>query len=272
MSEPPASAPPRVTSPVQDLENDSNPETLDRIVATTTPRLWVALVAVIVLVVLGVGWMFVAQIPRQSTATGVVLQLGTRVVMPSPIAGSVRMLQTVQSSVAMGDQVAEITPFDPTQQIVVLTSPVTGIVSDVFVQDGAGVVVGQSVFVASAIDDAAVVRVISLVPASIVDTFEVGATVLVEQSATAAAVGQSDVGTITAVSTVPGLRADLEAVTSASRLAESLRVPGNEPTYMVIIEVPRDTSGRGMLDGQLVNIVNNYDYMHPIDIVLEGRS
>ncbi len=271
MSDSPASPTPPAST-VQGLENSSNPETLDRVVATTTPRLWIALTAIVVLLVLGLAWAFLAWIPVRTTAPGMVLQPGARVVVPSPVAGSVTILQTLQTQVAAGEKVATVTPFDPAQPIVALKAPMAGIISDVLVQWGSGVDVGQAVFVISGTDTQPQVRVIALVPLSEVNTFKVGASVLVQELAVASAVDTSYTGTVTAVSSVPVAEADVSAFTGLELTASNVFSSNSEPNYMVIVMVPRDANGEEMLDGQLVNIVNTYATVHPIDFVLSGLS
>ena len=253
------------------LRNDSA-ETLDQVVTTTSARLWIALVATLVLIGASGVWAFVAQIPKQVTVTGVVLQPGSRVVVPSPVEGGVQLISTVLSPVTQGDPVAVVTPFDSSKDPVTLVAPETGIVSDILVQQGSGVAVGQSIFVTSAADDEPQVRVLALVPASSVDTFAVGATVTVTSAATAANAAQSLDGTVSSVSNVPALLADVEAVSGPAPVAESLLNDGSEPAYLVVIEVDRTDITGAMRNGEIVTVVNTYGYVHPIEAITQGAS
>lgn len=254
------------------LHNDSSAETLDQVVTTTSARLWIALVAAMALIVAGVLWAFLAVIPVQTTVTGLVNQPGMRVVVPSPVDGGVKLLATVQSPVTEGDPVAVITPFDLSRQPVTLVSPETGIISGILVQQGSGVAMGQSVFVTSAADNEPQVRVLALVPGSDVDTFSVGESVDVRAAATAASPAQSMPGTIMSVSDVPALLSDVEAVNGSTPLSESLMGAGSVPLYLVVIAVERNDPTGSMRNGEIVTVVNTFDYVHPIDLIKPGAS
>ena len=86
------------------------PERLDRVLYVTTPRAWMALVAMIAILSVVVAWAIFGQISTYVRADGIILSRGGMLVeAASPMDGRlVRILSAVGDPVSEGDVVAEI--------------------------------------------------------------------------------------------------------------------------------------------------------------------
>src|SRR5688572_20643531 len=71
------------------LKRIASPEQLDRAVRVTLPRQWLALAVLILLVLTGVAWSTVANVPTTVSALGYYLPQGGLEEIESPIRGTV---------------------------------------------------------------------------------------------------------------------------------------------------------------------------------------
>lgn len=84
------------------LDRLSSPEQLDQVMQVTTPRGWIALGAICLLLVTGVGWGFAGSIADKVAGSGILVRSGGVLEVVSVASGRV-----VDVAVAVGDSVAE---------------------------------------------------------------------------------------------------------------------------------------------------------------------
>ena len=102
------------------LERLSSPEQLDRLVTVTSPKAWIALVMLVLMVAAAVIWGIFGRIPTRIDGQGILISSGGRVVsVQSTGAGSLaEILVTVGDPVAAGQIVARLTQTDAEQRLV----------------------------------------------------------------------------------------------------------------------------------------------------------
>jgi multidrug resistance efflux pump len=95
------------------LERLSSPEQLDQLIQVTTPRGWLALLALIGLIVTVVGWSFSDTIPTQLIGRGILIRGGQVPQVLAPVAGLVdQLLVQVGDEVRQGQVIARVRPGD----------------------------------------------------------------------------------------------------------------------------------------------------------------
>lgn len=253
------------------LENDANPEALDRVVDTTNPRLWVALVAALVLVALGVTWVFVASVPLTASAIGMVSEQDGRVIIPAPIDGAVSLLISPQEHVTKGQTVARIAPFAGGSAID-LTAPVDGAVASILVREGAGVITGQSVLTVSVTDHNPQVTFIGYATSSAVSHFRAGDPVTVNVGSTAQAISASMPGHVVAVATVPASTGDLQTSYMPQEVTDNLLSESGGVIYQIVVAADANTDAGSLNNGQMVTFDCVYGDIRPIDIILGNQE
>lgn len=118
------------------LERLSSPEQLDQLVKITTPSGWLALAALIMLLVLVLGWAVFGTIPSQVSGPAILIPTGGIKNVASPFGGQVsELLVTAGQVVEEGQVVATIDQLDGGAAAGV-TSPYSGRVLEVKVDDG----------------------------------------------------------------------------------------------------------------------------------------
>jgi len=254
----------------ESLHNSSNPEALDEVVSTTTPRLWWALIALIALIAVGVVWAFVGRIPLSVTSTGVVEIAGGRQVLPSPIDGAVTLSIFDQDTVTQGQQLATVTPFDTTQSTVAITAPFAGALTSVNVRSGAGVAAGQTIAVVSPSASTSPSRVIAFVGPADVSRFTPGNKVDVRIGPAADPGATVLGGTIASVSAIPVSAVDIEADGLPIVAAQIIEQAATGLAYPTTITLNVEAGAINIQDGQIVTVVNTYDNVRPIDAIVGG--
>lgn len=254
----------------ESLRNSANPESLDKVVATTTPRLWWALVAMIGLIALIVVWAFVGRIPVSVTVTGVFEIADGRQVIPGSVEGSVTLFVLDQEVVVEGQQLATITPFDTSLSAVVINAPFAGTVTSVSVRNGAGVSVGAEIMVVTPTTPRSSGRVIAYADPVQISTFIVGNEVTVQIAPPVSSNAAEISGTITAVGEVPVSIADLVANYLPNSEAILIGQAAGGLVYPVIISLADDSNIPSIEDGVLVTVVNTYENLRPIDAITGG--
>jgi hypothetical protein len=95
------------------LERLSSPEQLDQLIQVTTPRGWLALLALIGLIVTVVAWSFSDTIPTQLIGRGILIRGGQVPQVLASVAGQVdQVLVQVGDEVRQGQVVARVRPGD----------------------------------------------------------------------------------------------------------------------------------------------------------------
>jgi biotin carboxyl carrier protein len=126
------------------LERISSAEELDQIVTVTSPRRWLALVALLVAVGAAVVWAVVSTVPTTVSGTGYLLPLEGLAEIQAPVAGTVRGL-TLQpgTHVVAGQAVATIE--EPGGRSVPVRAPKTGVVTEIDALESAVTPAGKRV-------------------------------------------------------------------------------------------------------------------------------
>jgi hypothetical protein len=118
------------------LERLSSPEQLDQLMTVTTPRGWLALLALFGLLVLAVVWGFCGRIPIRVAGQGMLIGVGGVSDVVSPFEGQMSEVHfEVGEAVEQGQVVARISQ-DDAEPPECLRSPFTGRVLEVKVDEG----------------------------------------------------------------------------------------------------------------------------------------
>lgn len=125
------------------LERLSSPEQLDQLMQVTTPRAWLALLALLGLIVTVAAWSISDSIPTQVLGQGILLRGEQVLRVTAPAGGLLRSVEVRQGDLVAGDQViAQIDTLDGGQLAV--RSPVAGRVIEVGLAPGARVEAGAA--------------------------------------------------------------------------------------------------------------------------------
>jgi len=240
-------------------------EALDEIVATTRPRLWIALVSLLALIALGVGWIFFGRIPLQVEAQGVVSEPGGSVIIPAPVTGAVDVVVASFTDVAKGDTLAFITPFnDDPKTTIVAAGP--GTITSLLVQNGQGVQAGEALFVLDPPNDSNVVRILAFPTSPDVERFKPGQLVTVSLGSI------QTQGTVVTVSEVPVGAASLEAYGVQPLRAADLLANSDDLLFPVVISVNRTVGSDPLKDGEVALVTNTYEIASPASLMFGGNS
>ena len=188
----------RVVSPV---------ELTDRIALFGTPRMWVPLLGIALLVVAALVWGAFAQAPITVPAEGVITTVGGPLSISTSVAGTVKELYVVNGEkVQVGNNIAVIE--DDAGNLTRVQSPIEGTVIELSTKLGNFAPVGETL--ATLQDEAQGLRAISLIPMANVGGLKVGQEVLVSPQS----VPSSDYGylrgTVATIGTVPMSQARID--------------------------------------------------------------
>lgn len=99
------------------LEKLSNPEQLDRMIKISSPLSWLALLAVLMIIVATVVWSIVGTLPTTETVSGVLVDAGGVSAVYADTAGSFeKFLVDIGKEVKKGDKIAQIKLPDGTKK------------------------------------------------------------------------------------------------------------------------------------------------------------
>jgi hypothetical protein len=133
------------------LERLSSPEQLDQLMQVTTPRGWLALLALIGLIVTVVAWSFSDTIPTEVVGRGILLRGGHVLRIVASSAGQVETVSVrVGDSVRQGQPIATIAPGaapdrTTSEQAITVVSPYAGRVVEVATGPGSVIAPGESI-------------------------------------------------------------------------------------------------------------------------------
>jgi hypothetical protein len=252
-----------------------NPESLDEIIVTTKTHSWWALWAIAAAVLAAIIWSFVAQLPQQVSAVGVVSAFDYISDLTAPTSGTVTTAATsVQEGgrVAKGQTLAYITPYNGGAQVPV-ASPVDGTIHTVLVSDGEGVVAGMLIGqVVTQPVPAEGIHVVTYLPASAALVFDVGQVVDVLYTNIASSESETTTATVTSVADVP---TSLEAMTvsagSEAIASQWLQEAGGTPYRVSLTMTEWPESIPPPAPGAVLTVVNTYADPHPIELLFGGN-
>lgn len=128
------------------LERLSSPEQLDQLMQVTTPRAWLALLALLGLIITVVAWSFNDTIPTQVLGQGILLRGDQVARVTAPVSGLVRTVAVRPGDMIELDQVvAQIDTLD--QGLFEVRSPVAGQVVEAGLAPGGRVEAGATMII-----------------------------------------------------------------------------------------------------------------------------
>jgi hypothetical protein len=253
-----------------------DPEALDQVVGVTPVRGWLALAAVIVVLVVGLGWAFIGRVPQQFSVPAAVST------DPGPteiIAGTTGAVESLSISpgqvLAAGDEVARLRT--PTGALVTVRAREAGVVREVLVNAGQGV---------SSLDDIAVtasattttddVHIVTFVSAQRAGPyFFVGQRIKLDVPDVTTGVQQTLTARISSVADVPSSLAGVNTEVGDPGVAKQLYKAADGSPYRVEATVDGRAAGAHsarLSSGQVASITVVYGDPHPIDLLFGGRS
>jgi hypothetical protein len=219
------------------LERISSPEQLDRLVRVTSPRRWLALVALLLVVAAVVLWSVLASVPTAVTLPGFYIPQGGLRVIQAPAEGTVETLEVaIGDHVVAGEQVGKVR--GPGGASTAIRSPATGVISETDVHQQSVVTARERIALVEPVGWPLVVY--AYVPTSIAPTLPVGTLAHVTFGAGIGATYGYTVGHVTSVSRFPTTPRRLEFILQDASLIGDIGDQG--PTNEVVIEL--DQSAR----------------------------
>lgn len=247
-------------------------DALDRAIETTSPRGWIALLAIgIALVVTGV-WAFIATVPEQVSSEGVISTFQYSYDISAPVDGIVSFDQRLNGQVAADQVLGTVTPFDGGDPVPVSATQAGG-VKAVYVSVGQGVTAGQvlaTIYLRP--DPAEGIDVFAYIPESDALHYFVGQEVEVYVENVASSATTVTTGVVVDVATSPSTVDSIVTQSGSITLAQKWVDSSGGAPFRVIVsldEWPADVAPPG--PGELVSIVNTYANSHPIELLFGGR-
>ena len=262
-SQPPA--PPRPRS--------SSPEALDEIIKTTKAHGWWALWAISLAVVAALIWSFVATLPMQATATGVIPSIAYSTAITSPADGKLSLNLDIDRNVSKGDPLASVQPFDGSPAITIV-APKDGQVVGIYEGQGDPVELGTKIAqLVSPPDLSKGVNVVSFLPASTALKFFEGQTAQVTVTNVATSASTVVDATIVHIATTPSALTDMETISGSATMSQAWLEQSDGAPYLVTLNIekwPTDSESLAPQAGQIVQITNTYGSIHPIKLLFGG--
>ncbi|MBE6812051.1 MAG: hypothetical protein E7523_04125 [Ruminococcaceae bacterium] len=110
------------------LDKLSNPEQLDRMIKISSPLSWLALIAVLLIIVATLVWSIAGTLPTTETVNGMVVDVNSVHAIYANAAGTFNgYSKDIGDTVAQGDEIAEITLADGTEKTI--TADCDGVLS-----------------------------------------------------------------------------------------------------------------------------------------------
>ena len=258
-----------------------SPERLDQVISTTKPRGWIALIAVVVIIVLTFIWSLVATIPQQTSGTGVVSSLAytqeitaqTDGIFQTFVDSGAGVLGT-GAAVKEGDVLATITPYGGGAKTVV-KAQAAGSLSQVSVNNGAGVRAGDRLGVLRISPDPAKgIVIVAYLDEADANTYTPGDVVNVSMTNLAQSITTQAKATVFSVSSSPSTKQAMVVQAGSQGTVDAwLKAAGGNP-FRVILTITSDSNIPANVvpqAGQTVNIVNEFGSVHPIELLFGAK-
>jgi hypothetical protein len=264
------------------LERLSSPEQLDQLVKITTPSGWLALAALMILLVMLLVWAVFGTVPSQVSGPAILIPTGGIKNVASPFAGQVReLLVTGGQTVAEGEVVATIDQLDGGEAADVV-SPYSGRVLEVKVDDGYLVDRGTTLLNMELTGDDVRLEAVMYVPLADGKKLEGGMSVQVAPSTVRQEEYGFMLGRVASVGTFPSTYEGLVRTLGSDDLVQALNV-GTAPIEVHIELVPDESTVSGfewsspegppttVESGTLGTATVITGEQHPINFVLPSR-
>jgi multidrug resistance efflux pump len=269
------------------LERLSSPEQLDQLMRVTTPRGWLALLALIGLIVTVVGWSFSDTIPTEVVGKGILLRGGRVLSVVSSTPGQVdAVLVRVGDIVEQGQAIARVKPGVLANgdagiaQPVEVRSPHTGRIVEIAVAQGS--VVGTGTAIASLEDTTKPLEAVIYMPPENGKNIQVGMEVQISPSHVRREEYGFIRGNVESVATFPSTFQSMMLVLANEQLVQEF-LAGGTPIEIRIALVPDATTPSGyrwsssngspvvINSGTLCLATVTLDEQRPINLVLPIR-
>lgn len=276
MSQPTASAAPNPAAPSPaGPARQSSPESLDQLIETTRPRGWLALWAIAGAVLIAIVWSVVATIPQQVTATGVVSSFAYTVDVTATASGIITFSRDLERDASEGQEIATITPYDGGEPVVV-PAPMAGRISTIYVNEGQGVEPGTTIAkMVVPTDPTLGIATVTYVPASQALRYTEGDTALVTVTDLSTARTTTADAEIAQVANSPSSIEGMTNISGSASLAEQWMQESGGAPFRILLRIEGwDEAAEGQeppAAGQVVQIVNTYSYIHPIEMLFGGN-
>lgn len=215
---------------------------VDRIAVFGRPRLWIPLIALLVLLLSLIVWGFLARAPQGQPIVGVITSPGGTVDIGSSLTGTVtNVFVELGETVAAGNNLVEIQ--DDVGRVVRVQSTVSGLVLESATRIGAFVQAGETLLIIEV--DRADLQALAFVPVSSVGSIQVGQRALISPASTPVDRYGHIEGTVASIGDVPmspARFAQLTARTEGLTEVVDQGVPIVE-VRMVLAQDPQTPSG-----------------------------
>lgn len=218
------------------LDKISSPEQLDYLMKVTTPKGWLALGALFVIIGVVIIWSLVAVIPSTLTAQGMLLPAQGLQAVTAPATGAVqRILVPGPAAVTQGQTIAKVAL--PTGGMVPVTAPVAGQILNLAIYKGETVARGQEI--ASVQPANSKLDAVIYVPVGSMGSLRPGMAVQVSPTGVNAETYGYLLGVITHVSTYPETFAEAMALFQNQEVVNQLI--GSAPVAEVRVSLQPDS-------------------------------
>lgn len=252
-----------------------SPERLDQVISTTKPRGWIALLAVLAIVIATLIWSLVATLPQQTSGLGVVSALAYSKDITATADGVLTTAGLAPGGmVTEGDVVAMIKPFDGSADVPVKASA-TGSITSIAQDDGAGVKAGDAIAaIQIAPDPSKGIIVVSFLSAAEAITFDPGETASVSITNLAQGVTTDAQATILSVSSAPATAESMMIQAGSTATMDTWLKQAGGTAYRIVLSISSGTNFPPKLvpqSGQAVQIVNTFGSVHPIELLFGAK-
>jgi len=269
-SQPPVAPP---TAPAGPRPTASSPEALDEIIKTTKAHGWWALWAISLAVVAALIWSFVATLPMQVSATGVIPSLLYSTAITSPAEGKLSLDLDIGRTITKGEPLASVKPYDGSSAVTI-DAPEDGEIVGIYVGEGDSVELGTKLaLLLSPPDTAKGVEVVTFLPASSALNFTEGQSAQITVTNVATADSAIVDATIIHIATTPASLTDMETISGSATTSQQWLEQSDGSPYLVSLSIekwPTDNKALAPAAGQIVQITNTYGSAHPISMLFGG--
>lgn len=264
------------------LDRLSSPEQLDQLVKITTPSGWLALVALIILLGMLLGWAIFGTVPSQVSGPAILIPTGGIKNVASPFAGQVsELLVTAGQTMEAGQVVATIDQLD-SEEAAEVTSPYTGRVLEVKVDGGYLVERGTTLLNMELMGDDVRLEAVMYVPLADGKKLTPGMSVQIAPSTVRQELYGFMLGRVASVGTFPSTYEGILRTLGSDDLVQALNV-GTAPIEVHIELLPDSSTVSGFQwsspegppttveSGTLGTATVITGQQHPISFVLPSR-
>jgi hypothetical protein len=262
-----------VPTPATPRPSSSSPEALDEIIKTTKAHGWWALWAISLAVVAALIWSFVATLPMQVKATGVIPSIYYSTAITAPAEGKLSLNLDIDRNVTKGDALASVEPFDGSPAMTIV-APEDGQVAGIYVGQGDTVELGTKIAqLVSPPDLSKGINVVTFLPASTALKFFEGQTAQITVTNVATSASTVVDAAIVYIATTPSALTDMETISGSVTMSQNWLEQSDGAPYLVTLNIkkwPSDEKSLTPQAGQIVQITNTYGSIHPITMLFGG--